>query len=113
MRTAMSGALIIATAMSVATADSGHNPSHETVPDASVAVAIGRAVLIPNYSEKVVQSEEPFVAKREGAVWTVSGTLHCGLPWWEKMLGDRCMGGTAEVKLSAKTGKVLHVTHYK
>jgi|HubBroStandDraft_4_1064222.scaffolds.fasta_scaffold334937_2 hypothetical protein len=105
-------ALVMAT--SVSAADTGYNPNHEYVPNAATAIAIGRAVLIPIYGEKQIQSEEPFVAKRQGDIWTVSGTLNCEvLSWWEKLLGDTCFGGTAEVKLSAKTGEILHVTHYE
>jgi NTF2 fold immunity protein len=87
----------------VAAQDVGSNPHHAFVPDSNTAVAIGRAVLLPIYGQKAIQSEEPFSAKRQGDIWIVSGTLHCGRP--------ACVGGTAEVKLSAKDGRILHVTH--
>jgi hypothetical protein len=104
-------ALVIATSVSVA--DAGHNPNFENAPNAATAISIGRAALIPIYGKKLIQSEEPLVAKRQGDVWTVSGTLYCGMSWWETLLGDMCLGGTAEVKLSAKSGEILHITHYK
>jgi NTF2 fold immunity protein len=106
-------ALAVITATSVSATDTGYNPNHEYVSNAAAAIAIGRAVLIPIYGEKQIQSEEPLIAKRQGNVWTVSGTLYCGMSWWEKVLGDTCLGGTAEVKLSVKTGEILQVTHYK
>jgi hypothetical protein len=111
---ACSVALALVIATSVSFADAGQNPNHENVPDAATAISIGRAALIPIYGKKLIQSEEPLVAKRQGDVWTVSGTLYCeGAHWWEKLLGEKCFGGTAEVKLSAKTGEILHITHYK
>lgn len=114
MRLIVSFVLTLALATMSAAADTGHNPNHEYVPNAATAIAIGRAVLVPIYGGKQVQSEEPFVAKRQGDIWIVSGTLNCEvLSWWEKLLGDTCFGGTAEVKLSAKTGQIFHVTHYE
>jgi|SRR4051794_12822956 hypothetical protein len=87
--------------------DVGVNPHHAFVPDAATAVAIGRAVLIPIYGKGIL-SEQPFTAKRNGDVWTISGTIHCGAP------DPRgCVGGAAEVKLSAKDGRILHVTHFQ
>jgi hypothetical protein len=80
------------------------NPRGEYVPDASTAIAIGHAVAIPIYGQKLVQSEEPFTATRKGDSWTVQGTLHCPQ-------SSTCVGGTVEVTLSAKDGHVLSVIH--
>ena len=74
---------------------------------------MARAVLIPIYGEKIIQHEEPLTATRTGDVWTVQGALNCKMSWWDKLWGVMCFGGTAELKLSAKTGQILHVTHYK
>lgn len=90
-----------------------HASPQVVIPDETTAIAISRAALIPIYGAKLVQSEEPFTAQRKGDVWLVRGTLYCGLSWWDKLWGGGCLGGTAEVKLSAKTGKILHITHYK
>ncbi len=84
--------------------DVGNRPPNGFVPDSQTAVTIARAVLIPIYGQKTVQYEEPFTAKRQGDVWIVSGTLHCA---------GICVGGTAEVKLSATDGHILHVMHHK
>jgi hypothetical protein len=99
------GYAAVAIAAPASAQDVGYNPHHAFVPDSQTAVVIGRAVLIPIYGRQTIQSEEPLTAKRQGDVWTVSGTLHCG--------GTSCVGGTAEVRLSAKDGRVLHVTHYQ
>jgi len=90
------------------------------VPDAQTAITIARAVLIPIYGAQTIQSEEPLTAKREGDVWTVTGTLQC--PQYKararpriareiRHLYEMCSGGTAELKLSAKDGRILHVIH--
>jgi hypothetical protein len=100
-------AVLSAFAVPAQAQDVGYNPHHAFVPDAATAIAIGRATLIPIYGKGIL-SEEPFTAKRNGDVWTVSGTLHCGTPD-----PHACVGGAAEVKLSAKDGRILHVTHYQ
>jgi hypothetical protein len=80
-------------------------PSNGFVPDAATAIAIARAVLIPIYGAKVIQAEE-LTAEQRGDIWVVVGTLQCPK-------GDSCQGGTAELQLSAKDGRILHVTHYQ
>jgi hypothetical protein len=74
------------------------------VPDAPTAITIGRAVSIPIYGKKLVDSEEPFTATRKGDVWTVFGSLNCSPK-------DSCVGGTAEVTISAKDGRIFSVIH--
>lgn len=81
-------------------------PSKGFVPDAATAIAIARAVLIPIYGAKLVESEEPLKAERLGDIWLVRGTLPCGKD-------NVCLGGSAELQLSAKDGRILHVTHYQ
>ena len=87
------------------------------VNDAEKALAVARPILISVYGKKRIQREEPLIASRKGDVWFVEGTLNCPdlRPWWQNLLGMSfyCLGGTAELKLSAKTGAVLSVTHYQ
>jgi hypothetical protein len=80
------------------------NYRSEYVPDAPTAVAIGRAVSIPIYGKKLVQTEEPFTATRKGDTWIVFGTLHCPPKYI-------CAGGTIEVTLSVSDGRILSVLH--
>jgi len=97
--------LIVFTGLTlIAQPASAFNPRGEYVPDAATAITIGRAVAIPIYGRKLVHYEEPFTATRKGDVWTVAGTLHCPPP-------GICAGGTVEVMLSAKDGRVLSVVH--
>lgn len=80
----------------------GQTPPAGFVPDKTVAIKIGEAVLIPIYGEGKIRSEEPFVAGLEGDVWTVSGTLP-----------KNTMGGVAYVKLSRADGRILDWCHFK
>ncbi len=83
-------------------------PQNGFVPDAATATAIARAVLVPIYGAAKIKGEEPLIAKRDGDVWTVDGTLHCGA-----LKSSDCLGGTAHVRLSANDGRILFVIHYK
>ena len=105
--------LLSLVAASNALAGQVHIPTREIAPDAQSAIAIARAKLIPIYGAGTIEGEEPLVATRQGDLWVVHGTLRCGLSWFERIVGGLCLGGTAEVKLLAKDGRVLHVTHYK
>lgn len=80
-------------------------PQDEFVPNEQTAVKIGEAVLIPVYGEKQIDSERPFTAKLQGNIWIVTGTLNCGAPL--------CEGGTAVVKISKASGRILFMIHYK
>lgn len=87
------------------------------VNDAEKALSVALPILVSVYGKKRIQKEEPLIASRKEDIWFVEGTLNCPdpRPWWRKLLGGTldCMGGTAELKLSAKTGAVLSVTHYQ
>jgi hypothetical protein len=82
-------------------------PKDGFVPTATVAVAVAEAVLIPVYGRQQIASERPFKAKLSSGVWDVNGSLHCDPP------GSPCPGGTAQVKISKKTGEILFMTHYQ
>lgn len=82
-------------------------PKNGFVPTATVAVAVAEAVLIPVYGKQQIASERPFKAELSGGVWDVNGTLHCVPP------DSPCPGGTAQVKISKKTGEILFMTHYQ
>jgi len=79
-----------------------HGPDY--VPDAATAIAIGRAVSIPIYGESRIATEEPLTATRKGDVWTVSGSFNCPPE-------EVCVGGTVQVTLCAKDGRILSVIH--
>ena len=81
-------------------------PAGGYVPDATTAVRITEAVLIPVYGAKQVGYERPFNATLDGDVWTVTGTLDC-----KTTAKSICVGGTAVVQLSKITGEVLLLVH--
>ncbi len=70
------------------------------VPDSATAVRIAVAVWIPIYGEREIMSEQPFIAKLEKGVWTVTGTLPAGY-----------LGGTAIARISKRDGRILLVIH--
>jgi hypothetical protein len=85
------------------------------VKDADKALTVARPILVSVYGKQKIQSEEPLIASLAGDVWLVEGSMHCPASWWQKLfhLRPMCVGGTAELKLSAETGAVLSVTHYQ
>src|SRR5690348_9092929 len=85
----------------------GFVPKEGFVPNGDVARAIAEAVLSPVYGKQTIISERPFKAKLDGDVWVVSGSVPCVNP----PAGASCPGGSAEVRISKKTGQILHMTH--
>jgi len=87
-------------------------PSRGYVPDATTAVKIGEAVLVPVFGEKRIAAERPFHATLEGDVWSVEGTLYCP-DGTLSTTTQMCKGGTAVVKLSKTDARILFMMHYK
>ena len=84
----------------------GAAPVKGFVPDSATAVRIAVAVWIPIYGEKQIMSEQPFVAKLEDSVWTVTGSL-------PPSPAGTMRGGTAVAKIAQRDGRVLFVVHYQ
>jgi hypothetical protein len=85
----------------------GFVPKEGFVPNGEVAKAIAEAVLSPVYGKETVISERPFKVKLDGDIWVVSGSVPCVNP----PPGATCPGGSAEVRISKKTGQILYMTH--
>lgn len=83
-----------------------YKPKDGYVPDASTAIKIAEAVLLPIYGEKVIDEEKPLKAVLKDGVWIVEGTLPC-------LEGKRCLGGVAIIEISKDDGRVLRVSHGK
>ncbi len=83
-----------------ASQEHSYKPRNGFVPDERTAIRIAEAVLSAIYGEKQIKSEEPFSAKLQNGVWTVSGTIAEGVE-----------GGVAEIKISKRTGTIISVTH--
>jgi hypothetical protein len=84
----------------------GYTPFGGFVPNAETAISIARAILIPIYGAGAIKAEEPLTAHRHGDTWIIEGTLPCPKD-------ASCVGGTAELQLSAKDGRILSVVHHK
>jgi hypothetical protein len=103
MRT-LSALAVLALATSAGTAQEpprrSYVPPKGFVPDSATAVRIAVAVWIPIYGEQQIMSEQPFIAKLDKGVWTVTGTLPEGY-----------LGGTAIAHISKQDGRILFVFH--
>lgn len=99
------------TAANLAAEAQSYAPKDGFVPDSTTAVTIAEAVLIPVYGKEKIEAERPFKAVLENGVWTVNGTLHC--PDGKGGVTTRCVGGTAEVKLSKADGRIIRMIHYR
>lgn len=88
-------------------ARAGFVPKEGFVPNREVAEAVAEAVLSPVYGKETILAEHPFTAKLHGDVWVVSGSVPCVSP----PPGATCPGGSAEVRISKKTGQIMYMTH--
>jgi hypothetical protein len=77
-------------------------PPDGFVPDAETAISIARAVWLPIYGAKLIDSEKPYNARLTGDVWTVT----CSLP-------KRNAGGIAGIEISKQDGRIIRVSHNK
>ncbi len=80
-------------------------PTNGYVPDKETAIKIAESVWLPIYGKDIYE-EQPFVAKLNDDIWTVTGTL----PQVEGMV---TVGGVAEIDISKKDGRILRVIHGK
>jgi hypothetical protein len=100
------GLLFIALAAKPQTIVGGYKPADGFVPDEKTAIRVAEAVLMPVYGENHIIDQRPFHGRLAEGVWTISGTLHCPTEPY-------CVGGTAVVKISKKTGEILDMIHFK
>jgi hypothetical protein len=75
-------------------------PSQGIVPDEVTAVKIAEAVFPPIYGPEEVTKYLPYHAQLKEGVWTVYGTLKRG-----------SRGGTPQMTIQKKDGKVIEVWH--
>lgn len=74
----------------------------ELVPDSETAQAIALAVASARYGKQVISEEKPLRVERDGAFWSVRGTMPEGF-----------LGGVVVVKIRAQTGCVEYLGHSK
>jgi len=85
------------------TKQGGYLPPNGVVPDEETAIKIAEAIWLPIYGDKI-KDEQPYVARLCGdkKTWFVHGSLPKGMT-----------GGTAEMEINKKDGKILTITHGK
>ena len=67
------------------------------------AVGIAESVLFETYGRDMIESERPYkVSIENDSIWRLEGTF------WS--VG---FGGTFDISISAKDGRVVYITHYK
>ncbi len=84
------------------------------VKNEEIAVKIAEDNLFVIYGESKIKNERPYNIELTGNnVWVITGSLNSGI--LDKLLsgGMPMFGGTFEIKISAKDGKIIYITHYK
>ena len=85
--------------------EQSYMPPEGLVPDSATAIRIAEAVATPIYGAAVIDGGRPLVAKLDGDVWFVFGTLPQPPPGW------RYVGGTLHVDISRIDGRILRIIH--
>lgn len=75
-------------------------PSKGIVPDEGTAVKVAEAIFLPVFGQEEVTEFLPYHAQLRDGVWTVYGTLK-----------PNSRGGTPQLRIQKKDGKVLEVWH--
>ncbi|SRR6266436_4190684 len=75
-------------------------PSQGVIPDEVTAVKVAEAVFPPIFGPDEVTKFSPYHAQLKDGVWTVYGTLKPG-----------SRGGTPQMTIQKKDGKVIEVWH--
>jgi len=77
-----------------------YRPPQGMVPDSATAIRIAEAVLTPIYGARNIDRQRPLVARVQGDVWSVVGSLPTG-----------AVGGVAEIEISRVDGRILRLIH--
>lgn len=83
------------------------------IPDEITAIKIAEAILFSYYGEGRIKQERPYVIKLVDNTWVITGTLNKGISEKFILFGIPKLGGVFEIKISAKDGKVINITHGK
>ena len=75
-------------------------PSNGIIPDEVTAVKVAEAIFLPVFGQEEVTEFLPYHAQLKDGIWTVYGTLK-----------PNSRGGTPQLKIQKKDGKVLDIWH--
>lgn len=92
--------LLIAACEGNGIADGEKLPSRGIVPDEVTAVKIAEAIFPPIFGQEEVNRYLPYHAQLKDGIWTVYGTLKPG-----------SRGGTPQMSIQKKDGRVIEVWH--
>ena len=84
------------------------------VKDEETAIKIAEDSLFVIYGKSKIKGERPYnIELKKNKMWIITGSLNQSI--FDKFLyKDMIMfGGGFEIKIDAKDGKIVHVTHYK
>ncbi len=85
---------------SYGTTDKSALPSQGVIPNEDTAVKVAEALFIPIFGADEVAKYSPYHARFKDGLWTVYGTLKSG-----------SRGGTPQMTIQKKDGKVIEVWH--
>ncbi|WP_165822238.1 NTF2 fold immunity protein [Hymenobacter edaphi] len=74
------------------------------IATADEAIAAAEPVLFEQYGRENILSQRPYEGYLLDGFWFIQGTLPAG--------GD-VVGGTFEIAFTAKSGRIVHLTHYE
>lgn len=86
--------------MSCGSAEKSSLPPEGIIPDEITAVRVAEAVFPPIFGSEEVKKYLPYHANLKNGIWTVYGTLKQG-----------SRGGTPQMTIQKKDGKVIEVWH--
>ena len=75
-------------------------PARGVIPDEGTAVKVAEAVFLPIFGQEEVTKFQPYHAQLKDDIWTVYGTLK-----------PSSRGGTPQLRIQKKDGKVLEIWH--
>ncbi|WP_449399251.1 NTF2 fold immunity protein [Chryseobacterium wanjuense] len=84
------------------------------VKNEETAVKIAEDSLFVIYGKSKIKDERPYnIELMKNKIWVITGSLNQSI--LDKFLYKDIpmFGGTFEIKINAKDGKIIHVTHYK
>lgn len=84
------------------------------VKNEETAVKIAEDSLFVIYGKSKIKDERPYnIELKKDKIWIITGSLNQGMLDKYLYKGMPMFGGTFEIKINAKNGKIIHLTHYK
>jgi NTF2 fold immunity protein of polymorphic toxin system component len=107
-------ALLLVSSIANAQQYQGSVPHLGFVPDSATAVRIAVAVWIPMYGETAIMAQQPFVAKLNDSVWTVTASPARSLSVIEALDGRVIVGAiaiaTPVAKIAQRDARILEAS---